>query len=95
MGQGGPDVAVSEFVLGRGRQVGSDIDSASHPVGSVLKQAGDTFESDTFFADQGTDHPCFVESGEGTRGRIGQKQQALVLLSATGALEHYRNVAAT
>jgi hypothetical protein len=93
VGQGGADVAVSEFGLSHGRQVGPDIDSASHPAGPVLKQAGDALEGETFLVDQGTDDPRLVECGDGSRRRIGQKQQAFVLLSAAGTLEDYWNLA--
>jgi hypothetical protein len=89
--QGGADPCPSDGVRDLGRQPCRDIHPSGHPRGFSVQKPRDRRGTQPIVGPEGADHAPFIQNGEGAGGRVGQKQQALVLLRFAGPLQHRRD----
>jgi hypothetical protein len=83
------DAPASQSALGQRGQARCDVHSPCHPLPVAPQEARDGRGAQPLLVAQGTDHAPLVQGGEGTGGRVGREQEALVLFGPAGSLQEH------
>jgi hypothetical protein len=87
----GPDRSAPQPLLDRGREARAQGETRGDPSGLAPEQPPYGRDGQAILGPQRADDARLVERGQGPWGRVGQEQQALVLLCALRAFDHDRH----